>query len=64
MEAIEFTKTHGPRYSDDKYWMVDESWTLGIEAQNCQWTLAGAPAGKLSVCQLSSGPSLNLAPHT
>ena len=65
MEAIEFTKTPWPIISDDNYSMVEEAWTLAIEAQDWQRELAGAPPGTPSVCQLHSGPSLkiNLQTH-
>jgi hypothetical protein len=51
MEAIVLTKTPWPIISDEKYLMVDGTWTLAIEAQNRQWALAGAPVGTPSVCQ-------------
>jgi hypothetical protein len=44
--------------------MVDETWKLGIEAQNCQRALAGAPAGTHSVCQLPGGSCLQIDPQT
>ena len=58
IEAMVFTRNPSPIISDDKYSMVDEAWTLVIEAQDCQWALAGAPVGTPSVCQLPGGPSL------
>jgi len=44
--------------------MVEEDWKLPIEAQDCQWALAGAPVGTPSVFQLPSGPSLKIDPQT
>jgi hypothetical protein len=64
MEAIVFTKTPWPIISDEKYSMVDEAWKLAIEAQDRQRALAGAPVGAPSVCQLPSGPSLQIDPQT
>jgi hypothetical protein len=64
MEAMVFTKTLWPIISNEKYSMVDEAWKLAIEAQDRQWALAGAPLGTPSVCQLPSGPSLKIDPHT
>jgi hypothetical protein len=49
MEAIVFTKTPWPIISDRKYIMVDNARKLAIEAQECQWALAGAPVDVLSV---------------
>jgi len=40
--------------------MVDEAWKLAIEAQDHQQALAGTPVGTPSVCQLPSGPSLEI----
>jgi len=64
MEAIVFTKTPWPIISDEKYSMVDEACQLAIEAQDRQWALAGAPVGAPSMCQLPSGPSLEIDPQT
>ena len=64
MEAVVFTKTPWPISSDDKYSMVEEAWTLAIEAQDRQQALAGAPPGTPSVCQLPSGQSLKIDPQT
>jgi hypothetical protein len=64
MEAIVFTKTAWPILSDDKYSMVEQAWKLAIEAQDRQRALAGASAGKPSVCQLPGGPSLKIDPQT
>jgi hypothetical protein len=64
MEAIVFTKTPWPILCDDNYSMVEEAWKLAIEAQDCQWALAGAPAGTPSVCQLPGGPSLKIDQQT
>jgi hypothetical protein len=64
MEAIIFVKTPWPILSDDKYSMVEEAWTLAIEAQDRQRALAGAPPGTLPVCQLPSSPSLKIDPQT
>jgi hypothetical protein len=64
MEAIVFTKTPWPIISDEKYSMVDEAWTLAIEAQDRQCALAGAPVGTPSVYQLPGGPSLKIDPQT
>jgi hypothetical protein len=61
-EAIEFTKTSWPIISDEKYSLVDEAWKVAIEAQDCQWALAGATGGIPSVCQLLGGPSLKIHP--
>jgi len=44
--------------------MVEEAWKLAIEAQDCQWALAGAPVGTPFVCQLPGGPSLKIDPQT
>jgi len=44
--------------------MVETAWNLGIEAQDHQRALAGAPAGTPSVWQLRSGPSLKIDPQT
>jgi len=55
MEAIVFTKTSWSILSHDKYPMIKGTWKLAIEAQDRQWTLAGAPEGTPSVCQLPSG---------
>jgi len=57
MEAIAFLKTSWPILSDDKYSMVQEAWTLAINAQDRQGALAGAPVDTPSVCQLPRGPS-------
>jgi len=59
-EAIIFTKTPWPVISDEKYSMVDVAWKLAIEAPDRQRALAGAPVGTPSVCQLPSGPSLEI----
>jgi hypothetical protein len=40
--------------------MVEDGWTLAIEAQDRQWALAGAPVGTPSVCPLPGGPSLEI----
>jgi hypothetical protein len=60
MEAIVFTKTPWPIISDEKYWMVDETWKLAIKAQDRQRALAGAPVRTPSVCQLPGSPSLKI----
>jgi hypothetical protein len=60
MEAIVFRKTPWQILSDDKYSMVEEAWTLVIEAQDRQRALAGAPEGTPSVWQLPGGPSLEI----
>ena len=60
MEGIELTKTPWPIISDEKYLMVDDAWNHVIEAQNRQWAFVGAPIGIPSVCQLPSGPSLEI----
>ena len=60
MEAIVFTKTPWPIISDEMYSMIDKASKLAIEAQDRQRALAGAPVGTPSVCQLPSGPSLQL----
>ena len=44
--------------------MIKGTWKLAIEAQDRQWTLAGAPEGTPSVCQLPSGWSLKIDPQT
>jgi hypothetical protein len=36
--------------------MVDEDWTLAIQPQHYQRTLAGASVGMPSVCQLPGSP--------
>jgi len=64
MEAIILTKIPWPIISDEKYSMVDKVWKLGLDAQDCQRALAGAPVGAPSVCQLPSGPSLEIDPLT
>jgi hypothetical protein len=64
MEAIVFTKTPWPIMSDEKYSMVDEAWTLAIEAQDRQRTLAGASVGTPSVSQLPGGASLKIDPQS
>jgi hypothetical protein len=60
MEAIVFSKTPGPIISDKKYSMVDEAWTLAIEALDHQRALAGAPVGTPLVCQLLRGPFIKI----
>jgi hypothetical protein len=62
MQAIVFTRTDSLIVSDDKYAMVDEAWTLALEAQDHQRALAGAPEGTPSVCQLPSGPLFKMVP--
>ena len=64
MEAIVFTKTPWPIISDGKYSIVEEAWILAIEARDRQRALAGVPVGTPSVCQLPSGPSLEIDPQT
>ena len=64
VEAIIFTKTPWPILTNAKYLMVEEAWKLVIEAQDCQRALADAPVGTPSVCQLPSGPSLEIDPQT
>jgi len=64
MEASVFTMAPWPRLSYDKYSMVEDGWNLAIEPQDCQWALADAPVGTPSVCQLPSGPSRKIEPHT
>jgi len=64
MKAIVFTKTPWPILSDDKYFMVDDAWKLGIKAQDRQGALAGAAAGSPSVCQFRSCPFLKIDPQT
>ena len=57
MQAIVYSKIPWPIISDGKYSMVDEGWKHVIEAQDHQRSLAGAPVGIPSVCQLPGGPS-------
>ena len=64
MEAIILTKIPWPIISDEKYSMLDKVWKLGLDAQDCQRALAGALVGAPSVCQLPSGPSLEIDPLT
>jgi len=64
MKAIVFTKTPSPILPDDNYLRVEQAWTLAIEAQDHQRTLAGTSEGTASVCQLPSGPSLIIDPQT
>jgi len=64
IDTIIFTKTPWPILTGDKYSLVEEAWTLAIEAQDCQWALAGTPVGTPSVCQLWGGPSLQIDPRT
>jgi len=64
VQAIVFTKTPWPILSDEKYRMVEEEWKLGIESQDHQRALAGAPVGTPSVCQLPGGPFLKIDPQT
>jgi len=63
IEAIIFTKTSWLIISDEKYLMVDKPCNLAIEAQACQWALAGAEVVAPSVCQLPGGPSSKINPH-
>lgn len=64
MEAMGFTKTSWRILSNDKYLMVEESWKQASKAQDCQRTVASAPVGTQSVCQLLSGPPSNIDPQT
>ena len=64
MEAIVFTQTAWPIIPDQKCSLLDEAWTLAIEAQDRQWALAGAHVGTPSVCQLPCSPSLKIDPQT
>ena len=59
-----FTKTPWPIISDEKYSMVDKAWKVPIEPQDSQRELAGAPVDSPSVCELPSGPSLEINPQT
>jgi hypothetical protein len=43
MEGIVVTNTAWPMISDEKYFMVDETCNLAIEAPDCQLVLASAP---------------------
>jgi len=45
MEAIVFTNTPWPKFSDDKSSIVEEVWILAIEAQDRQRAIADAPVG-------------------
>jgi len=60
MEAIVFTKNPWPTLSSDNYSMVEEALKLAIEAQKCQWALAGASVGTPSVWQLHSSLSFKI----
>jgi len=64
IEAIMFTNNPWPIICDEKYSLVAEDWKLAIDAQDCQRALAGALVGTPSVCQLPSGPSLEIDPQT
>jgi len=64
MEAIVFTKTPWPILSNNKYSIVEEAWRLAIQAQDCQWALAGAPVGTPAVSQLPGGPLLKIELQT
>ena len=64
IEVIVFTESPWPIVSDEKYSTVDEAWQLAIEAQDRQWAFADVPVGTPSVCQLPSGPSLEINPQT
>jgi len=64
IEAIVFPKTPWPIISNEKDAMVDDTWKLTIEAQDCQRALAGAPVGTPSVCQLPGGPSHEIDSQT
>ena len=57
MEFILLTKTPWPILPNDKYLMVEESWKLAIEAQDCQRALAGTPVCTPSGGQLPSAAS-------
>ena len=63
-EAILSTKSPCSIISDEKYWKVDETWKLAIEAQDSQWVNAAAPVGTPSVSLLPHGASLKFNPQT
>lgn len=44
--------------------MVNIASTVAIEAQDCQWTLAGAHVGLPSLWQMPCGQSLKRDPQT
>ena len=60
IEATGLTKNPWPKFSDDKNSTVEETWILKTVAQDHQQAVEGAPVGTPSLCQLPSGPSLNL----
>jgi len=64
IDAIVFAKTPLPIISDEKYFMVHESWKLMIQTQDCQQPLAGALVGTPSVCQLPIDPSFKINPQS
>jgi hypothetical protein len=59
-EAILFTETTGPAISNEKYSIVDDTWQLAIEAQDCQRASTGDPVDTPSACQLPCSPSLTM----
>jgi hypothetical protein len=63
MEAILFTKNPCPTLSEDKYSIVEQAWKLPIQAQDCQWPLAGALLGTPLVCQWHGGSTCKINPH-
>jgi len=64
MEAIVFMKTPWPILPDDKYSMVEAALNFVIDVLDRQQSLAGAPAGTTSLCQLPSSPSHKIDPQT
>lgn len=61
MQKIMFIKTSWTLLSNVKHLMVKESWESVFCATNHWQTIAQVSADQLSVCQLPSSPSLNLA---
>jgi hypothetical protein len=59
-----FTMSPWQIIPDEKYSMVDQTLQPGIEAQNRQRALAGAPVDTPSVCQLPGDPSLKIDRQT
>jgi hypothetical protein len=43
--------------------MVKQAWKLAIEADECQWALAGGAVGTPSVSQLPCDTSHKIDPH-
>jgi len=64
MDGIIFIMIPSPKLCNDKYSMVEEACKLAIEAPDRRQALAGTHAGARSVCQLPSGPSLEIDPQT